>query len=133
MGVGGLYDRGQGLKEAFDEITLAIESLPGDLIDRGRELPYPQLHWAARNGDFEMVKALLTAGVDENGFTYLEDDEDEGPLSWLAKSDDVDLPTKKKIAKLFIAKGADLSDALVAAEDEDDEDFADFLREQGAN
>ena len=131
MGLAGLYDRGQGLKDAFDEITLAVESLPTQLIDRGRELPYPQLHWAVRNGDLEMVKALLENKVDPDGFTYLEDDEDEGPMAWLARSEEVDFSTKRKIAKLFFAKGADLSDALIAAEDEEDEDFAEFLREHG--
>lgn len=132
MGLANVYDKHEGFAETFAIICGAVEKLPPHLIEKGRELPYPQLHWAARDGDLPMVVALLAAGADQDAFTHFEDDEDESPMFWLANSSGVSLALKKQIALEFVKKGADLDAALEAADDNGDSKFADFLREHGA-
>lgn len=132
MGLVDAYDRKEGFKETFETICAAVENLPPHLIAQGRSLPYPQLHWAVRNGDLPMIVGLLDAGADPDGYTNLEDDEDETPLVWLADTPAIKHPLKKKITLEFIKKDAYLNDALNKAVDNDDDKFADFLREHGA-
>lgn len=132
MGLASVYDKNDGFKETFEIICGVVEKLPPHLIEQGRDLPYPQLHWAARNGDLPMVVALLAAGADQDAFTHFEDEEDESPMFWLAHSPGVPLALKKKIALAFIEKDAHLDSALEAAEDIGDSKFADFLRKHGA-
>lgn len=132
MGLANVYDKHEGFAETFAVICKVVEKLPPHLIEQGRELPYPQLHWATRNGDLPMVVALLAAGADQDAFTHFEDEEDESPMFWLANSQGVPLALKKKITLAFIGHDAHLDAALAAAEDNGDSKFADFLRKHGA-
>jgi len=132
MGVSEPYDDVEGFKAAFEDICRVVEKLPPDLLERGRNLPYPQLHWAARQGDLAMVCALLSAGVGADSYTYFEDDEDETALVWLAETDGLDTDLKIQIAQALIAKGAYMDEALARANDNADDRFAAYLRTQGA-
>ncbi|WP_213603055.1 hypothetical protein [Pseudoxanthomonas japonensis] len=129
----GLYEASEDFRAKYEEMYLAVESLPEGLIERGRNLEYPQLHNACLEVDFELVKGLLEAGASADSYTYTEGDTDTTPLVWLAESQ-MDSKDKLSLARLLVRYGADVNegDALAAARDWDDEDFVDFLVEAGA-
>ena len=128
MGIGSLYDRGADLRENFRFLHESIEKLPEHLIERGRDLIYPQLHNAVLEGDCELVQALLDIGVGPDAYTYLNNDEDDTPLESLAEHGEIAFETRTKMAELLIVKGAYVDDAVVRADDNDDEEFMEFLQ-----
>lgn len=117
----------------FDEMYVAVASLPADLLGKVEDLPYPQLHRACVEGDLELVKALLVSGVSPMTYVFSEDEEDTTPLAWLAQ-EQMEFSTKVAVADLLFAFGADPDegDALELAEDEGDTAFAAYLRSRGA-
>lgn len=135
LGLGEPYANNENFRQAFDEMHSAVEHLPADLLDRGRELPYPQLHNACIAGDLELIKALLVTGIPADTYPCTEDDEDEPALVWLAREKGMALAAKVKVASLLLSHGADVDEggALEWAEELGEKGFAKFLREYGAS
>jgi len=134
LGWSRLYESNEDFRLVFEQMHAAIERLPAELIDRGRLLPFPQLHVACVEGELDLAEALLGAGVAPDTYPCTEDENDEPPLVWLAKEEGMDPGVKIRVAGLLLAKGADIDEggALGAAEEIGDDDFARFLREFGA-
>lgn len=133
LGWSRLYESNEDFRLVFDQMCAAIETLPAEMIDRGRLLPFPQLHVACVEGELDLVEALLGAGVAPDTYPCTEDDDDEPPLVWLAK-EGMDPDIKIRVAELLIARGADVDEggALGMAQEIGDDDFARFLRKFGA-
>lgn len=134
QGLKELYDNSDGFRERFDEMYAAVERLPEPLIERGREYDYPQLHIACVSADIPMVEGLLKAGLCPDSYTFTDDEEDEPPLVWLAKEEEMDPADKLQVAAFLLDNGANIDEgnALGAAEDVGDKAFALFLRGRGA-
>lgn len=122
------------LDKRVEEMRLAVEKLPAELIELGRSYDYPQLHRACVDAELKLVEGLINAGLSADAYTYTNDEDDWPPLRWLAEAEDMDAKLKIKVAKLLLKKGAfiDEGDALQAAEDADDDAFAEFLISAGA-
>lgn len=128
-----LYSVSEPFRERFDEMCKAVEQLPEPLIERGRELGYPQLHWACVAGDVDLVEALLKNGLAADAYTFTEDDTDEPPLVWLAQDGELSVSRKIEIAKVLLSYGADINEgsALAVALEAGDDEFAQFLQASG--
>ncbi len=127
-----LYESNDDFRQIFDELYLVVESLPDSLISRGRALAFPQLHTACVEGDVELVEALLKGGISPDSYPCTEDEDDEPPLVWLANKPEMDLSLKLKVASLLLQYGADPEEgnAMQVAEENDDEEFLEFIRDQ---
>jgi len=130
MGFHDLYSESEAFRERFDEMLDAVKALPESLQERGRSLMYPQLHNACVMGDVELVRALLTTGLDPDAYTYTDDDEDQPPLVWLARDVELDFEVKRQVAERLIAAGASVEEGEPEEEAKNagDDDFASFLR-----
>ena len=134
LGYASLYEESGAFRERFAEMCLAVARLPAHLLDKGRQLGYPQLHIACLQGDLDLVKALLVAGLSADAYTFTNDEDDEPPLVWIGREEAMSAQEKIKVAKVLLGHGADVNEgnALEAAEDSGDDEFADFLRDAGA-
>jgi hypothetical protein len=132
-GFGAVYASSADFRQVYGDQVRAVENLPVHLLERGRELPYPQLHSACLAGDTELVAALLSLDVGPDIYPCLDDDEDDTPLEWLAEECGMEFTLRIQIAQLLIDAEAHLDEALFRAVENDDEAFAKFLRERGAN
>ncbi|MBM9913930.1 MULTISPECIES: hypothetical protein [Stenotrophomonas] len=130
MGFDDLYGGSEAFRERFDEMLDAVKALPEGLHERGRSLMYPQLHNACVMGDVELVRALLTTGLDPDAYTYTDDDEDQPPLVWLARDMELNFEVKRQIAEALLAAGASVEEGEPEEEAKSvgDDDFASFLR-----
>lgn len=128
------YDNSDEFRKRFHEMYEAVEQLPETLIERGRAYDYPQLHIACVSADIPIVAGLLKAGLCASSYTFTEDDEDQPPLVWLAREEEMDPADKLQVAAFLLGNGADIDEggALGFAEDFGDEAFAQFLRNRGA-
>lgn len=129
MGFDDLYRGSEAFRERFDEMLGAVNSLPEALQERGRSLMYPQLHNACVMGDVELVRALLTTGLDPDAYTYTDDEDDQPPLVWLARDLELDFEVKCQVAEALLAAGASVGegDSEEEAKSVGDDDFASFL------
>lgn len=129
-----LYASNEDFRAVFDQMHSAVEELPAHLIDRGRQLNFPQLHLACVAGDLELVKGLLATGIPADTYPCTEDEDDEPALVWLAKDVGMEPKIKIQVATLLLANGADVDEggALDVAEEMGEESFAQFLRKAGA-
>jgi hypothetical protein len=129
-----LYDTSEPFRERFGDMYDAVEALPAHLIERGRMLGYPQLHWACVAGDIELVDALLVGELPADAYTFTDDEMDEPPLVWLAQDTQLTSELKIQVAQVLLRRGADVNEgsAVVSAVDGEDADFETFLRAHGA-
>lgn len=135
LGWGKQYSGSADFRDIFDTMHAAVESFPPELLERGREYLFPQLHNACVNGDLDVVEALLQhEGIAPDTYPCTEDENDEPPLVWLAQEPDMDTELKIRVAKALLANGADIDEggALEHAREAGDEVFEEFLRKQGA-
>jgi hypothetical protein len=129
LGWGRLYLTLPEFRETFRETMSAVDSLPPELVRRGRALGYPPLHHACIQGDVELVEALLKAGISPDTYPFTEDETDEPPLIWLTIAEGLSTQKKIEVASLLLRFGADVEegDALSFAMQSGDEAFAAFL------
>lgn len=90
LGWGRAYASNEDFRAVFDEMHMAVEKLPPHLIEQGRELNFPQLHYACIEGDLELVRGLLAAGICADTYPCTENEDDEPALVWLARDDELE-------------------------------------------
>ncbi|OEZ02516.1 hypothetical protein BIY45_01070 [Stenotrophomonas sp. BIIR7] len=120
--------------QAFEQLQRVVHGLPDDLAARAKDFGFPHLHRACVNGDLELVKALLAAGIGPDLYPCTEDEDDETPLVWLAQSEDMTIELKIQVSELLLAHGAsvDEGDPVEHALEVGDDAFAEFLKANGA-
>ena len=108
--------------EALEMMAAAVAQLPKSLQDIAARMDSPVLHSACVAGEIDVVRGLLDAGLAPDMYPCSEDEDDEPPLTWIARYRDKTSHSALAVAKLLIDRGADVDEGvplLVAAESGD--------------
>ncbi len=89
-----------------DELEQALASLTPALQAVAATLEWPEFHNACAAGELELVRALLEAGIGPDAYPCTESEDDEPPLTWVARYRDQSSPEGLHVARLLIAHGA---------------------------
>lgn len=108
--------------EAMEMMAAAVAQLPASLQQIAARMDSPVLHTACVAGELELVRALIDAGLAPDMYPCTEDEEDEPPLTWIARYRDTTCDSAVIVAKLLIERDVDVDEGLpllAAAENED--------------
>ena len=121
--------------EALEMMTVAVAQLPQSLRDIAARINSPVLHSACVAGELDLVRGLLDAGLAGDMYPCSEDEDDEPPLTWIARYRDKTYDSALSVAKLLIDRGAGVDEGLplLAAAENDDLHMMQLLLEAGAD
>lgn len=108
--------------EALKSIDEAVAQLPQALQEIASRMDSPVFHSACTAGEVELVRGLLDAGLSPDMYPCSDDEDDEPPLTWIARYRDMTSDDALRVAQLLINRGADANEGmplLAAAENED--------------
>jgi ankyrin repeat protein len=123
------------LAEAQLATRVAISKLPPALQDLAARQDAPIFHSACAAGEIDLVRGLLDAGLPPDTYPCTEDENDEPPLTWIARYRDLSDGRTLEIAQLLIDRGANVDEGmpLAAAIVEGDVLLAQLLLAAGAD
>jgi hypothetical protein len=114
----------------------AIAQLPPELQEVAGRMEDPVFHSACTAGELDLVRGLLDAGLAPDMYPCTEDEDDEPPLTWIAKFRDQSEPRALEVAQLLIDRGAGVDEGLLplaAAVIENDLPLVRLLLDAGAD
>jgi len=104
-----------GLAEMQLATRVAISKLSPALQALAARQDVPVFHSACAAGEFELVRGLLDAGVPPDTYPCTEDENDEPPLTWIARYRDPADGRTLAIAQLLLDRGANVDEGLPLA------------------
>jgi hypothetical protein len=121
--------------EAQASTKSAIAQLPPELQEVASRMEDPVFHSACTAGELDLVRGLLDAGLAPDMYPCTEDEDDEPPLTWIARFRDQSDPRALEVAQLLIDRGAGVDEGLplAAAVIENDLPLARLLLDAGAD
>lgn len=114
--------RKQEEAKAMQELDDAVAKLSPALREIASRLEAPIFHSACVAGELDLVRALLDLGLAPDMYPCSDDEDDEPPLTWIARYRDIGSTNALAMAELLVARGAGIDEGmplLAAAEAED--------------
>lgn len=109
-------------EDALELACTAIAKLPQALQEVAAGFEAPILHSACAAGELDLVRGLLDAGLAPDMYPCTEDEDDEPPLTWIARYRNKTNESALTVATLLIERGAGIDEGLplwAAAENKD--------------
>lgn len=121
--------------EVLESIEKAVAQLPPSLQAVASKMDSPVFHSACTAGEIELVLGLLDAGLDPDMYPCSDDEDDEPPLTWIARYRDQTSAEALNVAQLLIDRGADANEGkpLLAAAQNNDAPMIRLLLAAGAD
>lgn len=127
--------RNQEETKAMQEIEDAVAKLSPELREIASRLEAPTLHSACAAGEIDLVRALLDIGLAPDMYPCIDEEDDEPPLTWIARYRDIESTSALTVAELLIARGAGVDEGmpLLAATEAEDLSMIRLLLAAGAD
>ncbi len=127
--------RKQEEAKAMQEMEDAVAKLSPELREIAARLEAPILHSACVAGELDLVSAFLDLGLAPDMYPCSDDEDDEPPLTWIARYRDIESTSALTVAELLVARGAGLDEGipLSAATEAEDLSMIRLLLAAGAD